>query len=110
MKIEVKGDLYDIRLRQEFVESLSGKNVRQTTATISVIDPSKVGAEKYTPVNSVVITQNVKDPDNKFGARKRAVGKLINGVFDKATRKYLWKNVILTDKNIVGEELVTELS
>ena len=110
MKIKVKGDWYDIRLRQEFVESLSGKSVRQTTATISVIDESKAGAARYTPVNSVVITQNVKDPDNKFGARKRAVGKLINGVFDKATREYLWKNVILTDKNIVGEELANELS
>ena len=110
MKIEVKGKLYDIRLKQEFVESLSGKAVRQTTATISSIDPSKVGAEKYTPVDSVSITQNVKDLDNKFGARKRAVAKLINGVFDKATREYLWRNVILTDKNIVGEELVKELS
>lgn len=102
MKISANGHKYDIRYRQEFVESLSGKQVRRTTASISAVDPSKQGAEKYTELKTVVLTQNVKDKDNKFGARKRAIARLINCIFDKATRKYLWESVLLKDVNITG--------
>jgi len=102
MKIAVKDKLYDIRYRQDFVKSLSGKQVRRTEASISAVDRSQSGAKQYTSLYSVVLTQNVKDKDNKYGARKRAIARLIGCVFDKETRKNLWENVLLKDANIVG--------
>jgi len=111
MKIEMDDAQYDVRLRHKFVASKkSGQRVRQTNGTISAIDPSKSGAEKYTLLYSTTLTQNVNDKDDKFSARKRMVGRLLHCVFTKAERKMLWKNIILSDKSIVGQKLVEDLA
>jgi len=96
MNIEVNGKKYDIRFRQEFVpSSKSGRPVRQTTATLSSIDPTKIRAAKYTVLHSVTLVQSVKDKDNKLQARKIATTKIINKAFNRIERKMLWEKQLL---------------
>ena len=95
MNIEVNGRKYDIRYRQEFVPSpKTAKPVRRTTATLSSIDPTKVGAEKYTVVNSATLTQSVKDRDNKVRAKKMATSRVLCGAFDKVDRAMIWEQIL----------------
>lgn len=95
MRITVGNDLYDVRFRQTFVSSKIGKHkVRQTEATLSHVDPNQKGAKKYTQQAYAVLTQNVKDTDDKMKARRMALGRVLKGSFDKNQRASIWEVVL----------------
>ena len=79
MKFSYDGSDYDIRFMYDFVVTRDFESeVRETTCTISVINPNiPKGKDRYTCVAHGAVVQHVNDKDVKSTARKLALRKAI---------------------------------
>jgi len=79
MKVQLGSRFYDIQWQYDTVPSHTSIPVVRTTCKVSVVDPSKQGRERYSPITSAYVTQNPIDRHEKDKARKLSLAKALSG-------------------------------
>ena len=99
MRLMVDGKLYDVRFERQVVERLdqpSGHGIKTLCSLSKVLDPKGKGKENYVGLGSSSVSRSRRERrDNKELARRKAFGKLLCSMYDRAIRKEFWKSYFL---------------
>lgn len=113
MRLMVDGKLYDVRFERQVVERLdqpSGHGIKTLCSLSAVVNPTGKGKANYVGLGSSSVSRSRRERrDNKELARRKAFGKLLRSMYDRAIRKEFWKSYFL-DLKMKAEENKTEFS
>lgn len=94
MIVDVNCRRYDVRFRKQKVDHPEKKNsvLINTFCTISSVDFSKQGRDKFTPVSTGEAKQSVKDNYDKIVGKKISMTRALKQVFSRPERAVFWEN------------------
>ncbi len=93
MRVRINdGELYDVRFKIEYRPDRFGRVefLKDTLCTISNVDESKEGADKYNQVNNGRALLSHKDRYDKYAGKKLAFTRALSS-FNKEDRTEFWR-------------------
>lgn len=106
MRFRKNENEYDLTWRYDNVQSsFTGVGVVKTTCTLSLVDDTKTGKERFSPIMSASVVQDPRDNFSKSDGRRRSLTKLMKSwTNDKNDRKLVWANYFAqADFRLVSE-------
>lgn len=105
MRVKVEeNEVYDVRFGRRFRQDEYDRvdyPLIDTLCSISTVDDTKKGKEKYTPVVQEVLKLSHKDKYNKWAGRKESLRRALEKTsFNRDERRKFWD----TYKNYFGKE------
>jgi len=82
--------VYDVKFYKKVVNRKTGQQTLNMYCSVSSIDSTKIGKEKYNIIGKGLSRQSIKDKTNKIFGRKLAFSRAIED-FDKSSRIVFWK-------------------
>jgi len=107
MRFRNNDNVYDVTWQYDDAKSaLTGTNVVKTTCSLSLVDETKTGKDRFTPVTSAFVVQDPRDSFSKSDGRRRSLTKLMKSwTNDKTERRVVWANYFAqADFHLVSEE------
>jgi hypothetical protein len=107
MQFRTNGNVYDVTWQYDRVPSAKSKTeVIRTTCTISDVDETKKGKERFSTVCSASVTQDPHDQFSKSEGRRRSLTKALTkfGDWGRQERKLVWANYFAqADLHVVSQ-------
>jgi len=82
--------IYDVRFHKEIINRERRKQTLNMFCSVSLVDDTKIGKEKYILIGKGLAKQSIKDRTDKVLGRKLAFGRAIKG-FNKPIRTVFWE-------------------
>ena len=93
MKVKTKKGIFDIRwqrVQSDKFRALDGKKCVTTICSLSKVDETKKGRERYIPIKETKAYQSPKDCHVKAVGRKVAMTRVLRYFEEREDRKVFW--------------------